>query len=248
MKNHTAAVLVACLSVVVLVAAVPAANAQGVLFVKNDKVGIGTDNPSDPLHVKSDVAGSKTIARYTNNGAPFVQYEDTSLGISWGLQPTGIGDFTITLNGSGGPEFLITKTGQVRIGPGSSTQFNLTPSGNLTISGTLTENSNREMKEGFAKLDEREILEQVVGLDVLEWRYKNQSARHIGPMAQDFYAAFGLGSNDKSLAPRDVAGVALVALQGLHKVVEEKDRHLEQLQQELSELRSTVKQLLDGNK
>jgi len=75
---------------------------------------------------------------------------------------------------------------------------------------------------------------------VLEWSYKDQESRHIGPMAEDFHSSFGLGDSDRTLAPRDVAGVALLALQGLDEVVQEKDHEIEQLRREVAELRAMV--------
>ena len=43
---------------------------------------------------------------------------------------------------------------------------------------------------------------------------------HIGPMAQDFHAAFGVGADDKHIATVDADGVALAAIQGLNQKVE----------------------------
>ncbi len=219
------------------------ASAQGVLFVKDDKVGIGTPNPAFPLHVVSTTAGAQTMARFTNNGAPFVFYEDTSSGTIWGLQPTMVGDFTISLSGTFGTEVVIRKTGRVQIGPGPATVFDLSPTGNLTIDGSLMENSSRKAKEGFSPLDGREVLTRVSDLDVLEWSYKDQPVRHIGPMAEDFYDAFGLGGGKDRLAPRDLAGVTLLAVQGLNEIVEEKNQQIDQLSRQVAELRAMVESL-----
>ncbi len=38
---------------------------------------------------------------------------------------------------------------------------------------------------------------------------------HLGPMAQDFYDSFGLGSDNKGIATVDADGVALAAFRGL---------------------------------
>jgi hypothetical protein len=47
------------------------------------------------------------------------------------------------------------------------------------------------------------------------WNYTNDSAsRHVGPMAQDFHAAFGVGTDDKHIATVDVDVVARAAIQG----------------------------------
>ena len=101
-------------------------------------------------------------------------------------------------------------------------EFELEASGDLTIAGTLTESSDVNAKEHFSAVDNGEILALVQALPITTWSYKADAARsrHIGPMAQDFYSAFGFGASNKGLAPRDVAGVALAAIQGLNKELE----------------------------
>jgi len=39
--------------------------------------------------------------------------------------------------------------------------------------------------------------------------------RHIGPVAQDFHAAFGLGEDERSIHTGDAHRAVLVAIQGL---------------------------------
>ena len=68
-------------------------------------------------------------------------------------------------------------------------------------------------------------LARIRKLALLEWSYKadKNGYRHIGPMAEDFYAAFGLSVDDKHIAPSDVAGVALVAIKELDHMIQERD-------------------------
>ena len=56
-------------------------------------------------------------------------------------------------------------------------------------------------------------------MPITSWSYKAEkpSVRHIGPMAQDFYKAFGLGLDEKHITTIDEGGVALAAIQGLHQ-------------------------------
>jgi hypothetical protein len=71
----------------------------------------------------------------------------------------------------------------------------------------------------------------------MEWRYKNQPDElHLGPVAQDFYAAFGLGGDDKHIATVDEGGVALAAIQGLSRLLRDKDARINAQQQEISAL------------
>ena len=77
--------------------------------------------------------------------------------------------------------------------------------------------SDRDLKENLVLVDSEEVLERVAALAVNTWSYKtNEDVRHMGPMAQDFYAAFGLGNDDSHIHTIDADGVALAAIQGLH--------------------------------
>ncbi len=104
--------------------------------------------------------------------------------------------------------------------------------------------SDRNTKQGFTKVSPSDILEKVVQLPISEWSYNVESTtRHIGPMAQDFHAAFNLGADDKHIAPIDESGVAFAAIQALNRKVEERDEHIRQLEQRLENL----EQLLNKN-
>jgi hypothetical protein len=89
----------------------------------------------------------------------------------------------------------------------------------LSSSGTWTNNSDRAKKHDFRPLSTKHVLEQVARMPITSWSYKAEkpSVRHIGPMAQDFYAAFGLGLDDKHITTIDEGGVALAAIQGLYR-------------------------------
>ena len=125
---------------------------------------------------------------------------------------------------------------------------NVDAAGNMEIHGMLTEGSSRALKTGFAPLDAREALDRVSALPISLWSYKSEglAVRHLGPMAEDFYAAFGLGPNDRHVAPGDQASVAMLALQGLHQVVREKDREIADLKGRLETLEKLVAELADN--
>ena len=76
------------------------------------------------------------------------------------------------------------------------------------------------------------------------WSYKSEhDVRHIGPMAQDFYAAFNVGTDDKHIATVDEGGVALAAIQGLNQKLDEKDAEIQQLKQSVAQLQAIVSAL-----
>jgi hypothetical protein len=61
------------------------------------------------------------------------------------------------------------------------------------------------------------VLDKVARLPIDRWSYKSErGVRHVGPMAQDFYAAFGVGADDKHITSIDEDGVALAAIKALH--------------------------------
>jgi len=63
-------------------------------------------------------------------------------------------------------------------------------------------------------------------------------------VAQDFYALFGLGYDDKSLSTLDLAGIALVAIQELEKNREKQKTEIEQLKGQMAQLQELVQKLL----
>jgi hypothetical protein len=87
--------------------------------------------------------------------------------------------------------------------------------------------SDREAKENFRAVDTYAVLDKLCALPLTEWNMKAQapSVRHLGPMAQDFHAAFGLGGDDdKRICSVDLDGVAFAAIQGLNRKLEEESQ------------------------
>lgn len=89
--------------------------------------------------------------------------------------------------------------------------------------------SDRNLKEHLAPVNPEEVLAKVVSMPVMTWNYKKRpQENHLGPVAQDFHAAFGLnGTNDTSISTVDEGGVALAAIQGLNQKMEARSQNLE---------------------
>ncbi len=104
-------------------------------------------------------------------------------------------------------------------------------------SGSWSSLSDRNAKTNFATVDAPSLLEKLVAMPVSTWNYKTQadSIRHLGPSAQDFHVAFGLGEDDRHISTVDAQGVAFAAIQALYKANQEKDTKIAQLSQALSE-------------
>jgi hypothetical protein len=83
---------------------------------------------------------------------------------------------------------------------------------------------------------------------VTSWHYKHDlKRRYIGPMAQDFHAAFGLGGDDdKTITTLDTDGVTLAAIKGLVEELKVRDEAIEKLRlksAEVDELRAELRAL-----
>jgi hypothetical protein len=120
----------------------------------------------------------------------------------------------------------------------------------LTPSGVWQNASDASRKTAFRPVNPQEVLATLALLPVQSWRYTNEvsSVRHLGPTAQDFRAAFGLGTDAKSIGTIDADGVALAAIQGLNQVVQEKDTRIQALERDVAELKALVNTLVQNGK
>jgi len=89
--------------------------------------------------------------------------------------------------------------------------------GEYTAGGAWTNGSSRDLKENFTDLSNQDILNKILQLPITEWNYKTTpDNKSIGPMAQDFYALFGVG-NDTSISTVDPASIALIGIKALNE-------------------------------
>ncbi|MCP4362377.1 MAG: hypothetical protein GY796_30600 [Chloroflexi bacterium] len=104
----------------------------------------------------------------------------------------------------------------------------------LSWGGTWTNASDVNLKENFETVDSQEVLEAVANLPIQTWNYKaeDEDVRHVGPTAQDFQAAFGLGASDTAIGTVDADGVALTAVQALYQRTQEQETQIATLQAE----------------
>lgn len=125
--------------------------------------------------------------------------------------------------------FIVRASGGIYLGTDSSpnlpggTFLNTSTGASLTSGGTWANASDRNLKANFAAVDPQEVLAQVAALPITSWNYivEGEQIRHIGPVAQDFHATFGLGRDDVSIGTVDADGVALTAIQGLNSLLHE---------------------------
>jgi hypothetical protein len=128
---------------------------------------------------------------------------------------------------------------------GGSTLMSLSASG-LYVNTTFVSASDRNLKENFQPINPEQVLERVSALPISKWNYKlDAGTEHLGPMAQDFYAAFNIGPDDKHIAVIDEGGVALAAIQGLNQKLNEKDAEIQDLKQSVADLKKLVQSLAE---
>jgi hypothetical protein len=220
--------------------------------------GIGTTNPVRLLQVGDDsVTGSTGMMRFGSRTSNPIGGANRS----WDIGVPQLGD--IVTNGS--YDFVINdatqnsncvvvawQSGYVGIGNVNPTNklmvVNARCDGNSWISA-----SDRNLKQDFASVDSLDVLSKVTSMQVQSWSYKSQpQEKHVGPVAQDFYSAFGLGADDKSIATVDESGVALAAIQGLNQKLElklqQKETQISELRHSVAELHTLVQQLISRQK
>ncbi len=130
--------------------------------------------------------------------------------------------------------------------PTATTVIDTSVGASLTTGGVWANASDKNRKTDFNDVNPRTVLAKLASLPVREWRYTNEVAgvKHLGPTAQDFQTAFGLGTDDKSIGTVDADGVALAAIQGLNQKLEEQRIENSLLKRELEKLQQIVDKLV----
>jgi trimeric autotransporter adhesin len=193
-----------------------------------------------------------------------------------GRQTTASGDFSTAI---GNNVSTNSQAGSFIIGDNSSANVMISPtanffsarfaggyilltSSNLSSGCVLSAGANAwsafsdvRTKENFAEVSGEDFLEKISGFHLTSWNYKTQNPatfRHYGPMAQDFYAAFGKDEygtigNDTTINSADFAGVSFIAIQALEKRTAIQQQTMEDntgtLKKEIEDLKALILQL-----
>lgn len=180
--------------------------------------------------------------RTANDRLSFQQFGGNRAGLAI------FGDGAVRFVANGVPNLTVTSNGNLNVigqsgggnlnvlGPAGGAG-NLFVKGNIRYNGTLSGPSDRNIKENFQEIDPQQILKKVANLPITKWNYiaDEKDTPHLGPMAQDFYSAFGLGDDQKRIPLMDNGGVALAAIKGLNQVVEAKEKKIVELNQALQD-------------
>ena len=196
-------------------------------------VGIGTGAPAAAAHISSGGGTSSPQLRVDQTTASGYARLRLVSGASWDVA---VGGGINVMNFYAAPA------------PGASGTniFSLYPNGSASLYGTLAQGSDRAHKENLKSIDPQNVLAKVAAMPITEWNYiTDAGVLHLGPMAQDFYAAFSLGADDKHITTIDEGGVALAAIQGLNQKLEKENAELkaqnDSLARQLNELATEVK-------
>jgi Chaperone of endosialidase/YadA head domain repeat (2 copies) len=121
-------------------------------------------------------------------------------------------------------------------------------------SGVFNCTSSRATKENFRLINGADVLSRLSGIEVSSWNYisEGKNVRHVGPMAEDFFNAFQLGTGNTSIGMQDLTGVSLAAIKELDQRTNElrqKTAEVEQLREQVNDLQrrlATLEQLMLG--
>ena len=136
------------------------------------------------------------------------------------------------LKGTAANQFLARASGGVTFysSPNLKAGVRLAPG-----SGSWSSLSDRNAKSAIVPVSDDDILAKVSALPISEWSYTTErGVRHVGPMAQDFYAAFNVGEDDRHITSIDEDGVALAAIKALNEKLAQKDAEIRTLRDDVT--------------
>ncbi len=214
----------------------------GTLNVVDGTVAIGTDQPDQTtsLHVQRDdgTAQILVVEEAPSAAARDLLILDNEVGnVRYRLMANGTADWVNTVVGAT-QEFRFDNANNPFV------EFKVSAIGDVTALGMVTGGSDRNRKRDVEPVEPAAVLEQVSQLPIHTWRYKDDSsdALHLGPMAQDFHEAFGLGEDERYIGTLDASGVALAAIQGLYGRLQKKEAELDALIEQLNERLAAIEE------
>lgn len=205
----------------------PGAPTSSLDIASSGAIGMGIASPAARLHVEvpsGPTSGDTLLLKAP--GVVRIGMMNSQDGSAWSFNAAGT---------SAAP--VLKVVARDANGAGLLDAMTIEQDGDVVIAGTLTQNSNVHSKQNFRSIDGQEILAMLRELEVTRWNFKSDPGTdHIGPMAQDFYAVFGLGNRSDRIAPLDTSGVALAAIKALQEELDDRDALIEKLEARISAL------------
>jgi hypothetical protein len=213
----------------------------------------GSANTADGVYAlyQNTTGDNNTATGYSALDGNTTGYNNTALGVS-ALRSNSTGNNNIAVGYEAGSN-LTTGDNNIDIGHlgvagesstiriGTDVLHSTTYLAGDVYAVSFNSTSDRNAKADVEAVEPTTVLEKVAALPISTWRFKQQAdTRHLGPMAQDFHAAFGLGTDDRHIATVDADGVALAAIQGLNLKLKEREQEIAELRQSLAELQQIV--------
>lgn len=160
----------------------------------------------------------------------------------WGGTLSGASATTDSIEAAADGEFAARAPGGFRF----RTNQTLTTGCNLPAgSGVFSCSSSRALKNNFGNVDGEDVLGRIRSVPVSTWSYLSEGTqvRHIGPFAEDFHAAFGVGTDDRSIGLLDIDGVNFAGVRALEQRTTDQAAQIRLLKDELAERDRRVESL-----
>lgn len=212
------------LGIAIATIALVASAASAEVYVRDNNLGVGTDTPTRPIHLFSDAATADFLFQLKNG----------TINSLYNFKINGVGKFAISRIGTSGAEMTLSKEfdaeGDTMVVRGSVQATNFKTS------------SSRALKTELEAVDPQAALAGIVELPITRWSFNSDTrgTPHVGPMAEDFHQAFGLGDDNRHISFVDANGVTMAAIQGLYELVQAKDEQIEELNRRLAELEARL--------
>jgi hypothetical protein len=187
--------------------------------------------------------------------------------VAIGYRATADGDYSLALgqrasaNGFDGAIVISDQSSTDSLEASAANQFSVRAAGGYRLFTNATKTtgvslnaggsswnviSDRSRKENFLGIDGEDILSRIRSLPVTTWRYRDEqdrTVRHIGPMAQDWHAAFGFSGDATTINMSDFDGVNLAAIQALEARTAQQAGEIQALRGQVAERDARIESL-----